>query len=152
MKNIFAVFALFGIIATDGALAVSAGTVSTSGTNSARGIFSQTAGYNGLRGNSGLANAYKTNQLNTYYMVTQPDVDSACRTKIYNCLAEYCGDVTVVPGQRTGRCQYATESELYNYALLCLQKDTSVLLPQYNTNSLYASNGMNTAARLSLAG
>ena len=125
MKNILSVFALVGIVACDAALA--AGNV---------------------RGNQGLANAYKTNQLSTYYMVTQPDVDSACRTKIYNCLAEYCGDVTVVPGQREGRCQYATESELYNYAMLCLQKDTSVLLPQYNVNTKYASNGTNTAARL----
>ena len=129
MKSILAVFALFGIVTCDGALAA----------NSARA---------GLRGNQGLAQAYKTNQLSTYYMVTQPDVDSACRTKIYNCLADYCGGVDVVPGQRNGRCQYATESELYNYALLCLQKDTSVLLPQYNVNTQYASNAMNTAARL----
>ncbi|MBO7642763.1 MAG: hypothetical protein J6S74_01360 [Alphaproteobacteria bacterium] len=128
MKGILSIFALFGIIACGDASAASNGGI--------------------LRGNQGLANAYKTNQLNTYYMVTQPDVDSACRTKIYNCLADYCGDVTVVPGQRTGRCQYATESELYNYAMLCLQKDTSVLLPQYNVNTKYASNGMNTAARL----
>ena len=81
-------------------------------------------------------------------MVTQPDVDSACREKIYNCLAEYCGDVTVLPGQRTGRCQYATETELYNYALLCLQRDTDVLLPQYNTNTRTGTGGLNTAARL----
>lgn len=128
MKGILSIFALFGIIACGNVSAASSGGV--------------------LRGNQGLANAYKTNQLNTYYMVTQPDVDSACRTKIYNCLADYCGDVTVVPGQQTGRCQYATESELYNYAMLCLQKDTSVLLPQYNVNTKYASNGMNTAARL----
>ena len=32
-----------------------------------------------------------------------------------------CGDVTVIPGQRESKCQYATESELYNYTLLCLQ-------------------------------
>ena len=148
MKSIFAVFALFGIIACDGAFAVSAGTTSASG--AARGTYATSASNGGTRGTQGLAYAYKTNQLNTYYMVTQPDVDSACRTKIYNCLADYCGDVTVVPGQRSGRCQsnYVTESELYNYALLCLQKDTSVLLPQYNVNTKYASNGMNTAARL----
>ena len=100
------------------------------------------------RGYQSLANAYQTNQRNTYYMVTQPDVDSACREKIYNCLAEYCGDVTVLPGQRTGRCQYATETELYNYALLCLQRDTDVLLPQYNTNTRTGTGGLNTAARL----
>ena len=100
------------------------------------------------RGYQSLANAYQTNQRNTYYMVTQQDVDSACREKIYNCLAEYCGDVTVLPGQRTGRCQYATETELYNYALLCLQRDTDVLLPQYNTNTRTGTGGLNTAARL----
>ena len=81
-------------------------------------------------------------------MITQPDVDSACRNRIYKCLADYCGDVTVVPGQRSSRCQYVTESELYNYALLCLQKDTSVLLPQYNANMGVGGAGMNTAARL----
>ena len=140
MKNVFAVFALFGIIACDGALAAT--------TNSARGVYAQNNVTTGLRGNQGLAQAYKTNQLNTYYMVTQPDVDSACRTKIFNCLSDYCGDVTVLPGQRTGRCQYATESELYNYAMLCLQKDTSTLLPQYSVNNQYSANAMNTAARL----
>jgi hypothetical protein len=101
-----------------------------------------------LRGNAGLANAYRANQRNTYYMVTQPDVDSACRTKIYSCLAEYCGDATLVPGQRGARCEYATESELYNYALLCLQKDNSALLPQFNTSYSTGGKGMNTAARL----
>ena len=137
MKARFAIFAVLGLFAT-GAMAA----------DTARGIYAPTAVTSGARGNQGLANAYRNNQRTTYFMVTQPDVDSACRTKIYNCLAEYCGDVTVVPGQRTGRCQYATESELYNYALLCLQKDTSVLLPQYNVNTKGAANGMNTAARL----
>lgn len=101
-----------------------------------------------LRGNQGLANAYVQNQRNTYYMVQTPDVDTACREKIFNCLSDYCGDVTVVAGQRSGRCQYATESELYNYTLLCLQKDNSVLLPQYNTTYRTSGAGMNTAARL----
>lgn len=100
------------------------------------------------RGYQQLANAYRENSRNTYYMVTQPDVDSACRTKIFNCLSEYCGGVTVVPGQRDGRCTYASESELYNYALLCLQKDNTILLPQYGTGSSSVANGMNTAARL----
>ena len=145
MKLFVAIFALFGVVATD-AFAVSAGTVGAADT--ARGVYAPTSVTTGVRGNQALANAYKTNQRTTYFMVTQPDVDSACRTKIYNCLADYCGDVTVVPGQRTGRCQYATESELYNYALLCLQKDTSVLLPQYNANTKGGVNGMNTAARL----
>ena len=137
MKSKLAIFAVLGLIATNAMAA-----------DVARGIYGTTSVTTGLRGNAALANAYKTNQVNTYYMVTQPDVDSACRTKIYNCLADYCGDVSVVPGQRTGRCQYATESELYNYALLCLQKDTSVLLPQYNVNMRGSVNGMNTAARL----
>lgn len=142
MKCLYAIFAVLGFVATD----VCAAPVSAS--DSARGIYAPTPVTTGVRGNQALANAYRTNQRTTYFMVTQPDVDSACRTKIYNCLADYCGDVTVVPGQRTGRCQYATESELYNYALLCLQKDTSVLLPQYNANTLGGVNGMNTAARL----
>lgn len=152
MKRIFTVFGFIGALAMiSPAFAVSAGTVATNSVS--RGV---AAGYAGAgtagtsgRGYQGLANAYQTNQRNTYYMVTQPDVDSACREKIYNCLAEYCGDVTVVPGQRSGRCQYATETELYNYALLCLQRDTSVLLPQYNSNNLRTgAGGMNTAARL----
>ena len=138
MKSMLAVFAVLGFVATGAMGAV----------NSGRGVYAPTPVTSGARGNQGLANAYLSNQRMTYFMVTQPDVDSACRSKIYNCLADYCGDVTVVPGQRTGRCQYATESELYNYALLCLQKDTSVLLPQYNVNTKGAINGMNTAARL----
>ena len=123
---------------------------SAGATNTARGAVIQTPiATNGARGKAGLANAYKTNQRNTYYMVTQPDVDTACRTKIYNCLADYCGDVTVVPGQRESRCRYATESELYNYALLCLQKDNEILLPQYGVNTMNGlNNGVNTAARL----
>ncbi len=100
------------------------------------------------RGYQGNATAYRNNQRNNYFMVTQPDVDGACREKIYKCLSDYCGDVTVVPGQRSGRCTYATESELYNYALLCLQKDNSVLLPQYGVNTKNNTGGMNTAARL----
>lgn len=121
------IFALVGVMTTMPAMAVTA-----SG-----------------RGYAGLANAYQTNQRNTYYMVTQPDVDTACREKIYKCLADYCGDVTVVPGQRESRCASASESELYNWTLLCLQKDTSVLLPQYGTGVSNATNkGSNTAARL----
>ncbi len=100
------------------------------------------------RGNAASVNAYRNNQRNTYYMITQPDVDTACREKIYKCLSDYCGDVDVIPGQRESKCQYATESELYNYTLLCLQKDTDILLPQYNTNTRTGVGGMNTAARL----
>lgn len=143
-------FGLVGCFCISSAFAVSAGTVATDSVSRGSTAYNTTSGTTNTvnRGYQGLANAYVANQRNTYYMVTQPDVDSACRTKIYNCLAEYCGDVTVVPGQRSGRCQYATESELYNYALLCLQKDTSVLLPQYNTNVRGSAGGLNTAARL----
>ncbi len=147
MKNKLMIFGAFGLclLGVD-AVALSAGTVSAA--DASRGVSVYTPSANGLRGSQGLANAYIQNQRNTYYMVNQPDVDTACREKIYKCLSDYCGDVTVVPGQRAGRCQYATESELYNYALLCLQKDTSVLLPQYATNTRTGAGGMNTAARL----
>ncbi|HIU65632.1 MAG TPA: hypothetical protein IAC63_03260 [Candidatus Enterousia avicola] len=150
MKKMLFAFGLVGCFCISSAFAVSAGTVATDSVSRGSTAYNTTSGTTNTvnRGYQGLANAYVANQRNTYYMVTQPDVDSACRTKIYNCLAEYCGDVTVVPGQRSGRCQYATESELYNYALLCLQKDTSVLLPQYNTNVRGSAGGLNTAARL----
>lgn len=148
MKNIFMTLSALGLIFCTGqVMAVSAGMVGV-GDNSARVTLTTPTATGNLRGNQGAANAYKTNQRNTYYMVTQPDVDSACREKIFNCLSEYCGDVTVVPGQRSGRCQYATESELYNYAMLCIQKDTSVLLPQYGVNMGGVGAAMNTAARL----
>ncbi len=147
-KTLFALGFVTSLYAS-AALAVSAGTVATDSVSRRAAAYTSSGTTNTVnRGYQGLANVYQQNQRNTYYMVTQPDVDSACREKIYNCLVEYCGDVTVVPGQRTGRCQYATESELYNYALLCLQKDTSVLLPQYNTNTKTGANGLNTAARL----
>ncbi|MCL1892473.1 MAG: hypothetical protein FWF97_04275 [Alphaproteobacteria bacterium] len=100
------------------------------------------------RGNNQIATAYQQNQRNTYYMVNQPDVDTACRNKIYSCLSEYCGGVTVVPGQRGNRCDYASESELYNYALLCLQKDNSALMPSFSTSYAMGGKGMNSAARL----
>ncbi len=99
-------------------------------------------------GSASLTSQYRRNQLNSYYMVATPDVDSVCRTKIFECLAEYCGDVTVLPGQRGSRCDYATEGELYNWTLICLQKDNSNLIPQYNTNLQTSGRGMNTAARL----
>lgn len=146
MKKIFAAFGVIGLFACSGAYAVSAGTVSAS--DASRGITALTPTTGGARGNQGAMNAYKTNQRNTYFIINQPDVDTACRQRIYKCLSDYCGDVTVVPGQRSGRCAYATESELYNYALLCLQKDTSILLPQYGVNTINGAGGMNTAARL----
>ena len=148
MKHFLSVFGVIGAcILGNTAIAASAGTVGAS--DMARGFTVQTpTASSNLRGNAGIANAYKTNQRNTYFMVTQPDVDTACREKIFACLSEYCGDVTVVPGQRESRCAYATESELYNYTLLCLQKDTSVLMPQYGVNTRNGNGGMNTAARL----
>jgi hypothetical protein len=149
MKKILSVFGVLGaFFIGNTALGVSAGTVGAA--DNSRSVLIQTpTATNGARGKAGLASAYKTNQRNTYFMVTQPDVDTACRTKIYNCLANYCGDVTVVPGQVDSKCQYATETELCNYALLCLQKDTEILLPQYGVNTINGTNnGMNTAARL----
>ena len=138
-------------LASNAAMAVSAGTVANDSSRAA--IYTTaTAGYanvnNGLRGQNSNINAYIQNQRNTYFMITQPDVDTACRQKIMACLTDYCGDTTIVPGKTSGRCMYATESELYNYTLLCLQKDTSILLPQYNTITKNGSGGMNTAARL----
>jgi hypothetical protein len=100
------------------------------------------------RGNQASANSYRQNQRNSYYMVTQPDIDSECRNRIYKCLSDYCGDVTIVPDGSGQRCDYVTESELYNWTLICLQRDRNPLLPQYNTNNSNAVNGVNTAARL----
>ncbi|MBD5401102.1 hypothetical protein HDR61_05190 [bacterium] len=147
MKNFTLIFCLFGIFAYGTpSWGVSAGTVGASNTGRVGTTNSYYGATNTARGNQALANAYKANQRNTYYMVTQPDVDTACREKIYKCLSDYCGDVTAVPGQHGGRCQYTSESELYNYALLCLQKDNTVLLPQYATGTMNA--GTNTAAKL----
>ena len=132
----------------NGAFAVSAGTTSGDAARATVYTTSTGASTGGKRGQYGNANAYVQNQRNTYFMVTQPDVDTACREKIMACLTDYCGDTTIVPGKTSGRCMYATESELYNYTLLCLQKDTSILLPQYNTITKNGVGGMNTAARL----
>ena len=158
MKRLFFTGPIFACLLGGAAWAVGAGTVATNGTKAAvatGGTDARTITnvntYNtnsNLRGSQGAINAYRQNQRNNYYMVNVPDVDSACRQKIYKCFTDYCGDVTIVPGQVSGRCAYATESELYNYALLCLQKDTSVLLPQYNTNNKMGIGGLNTAAHL----
>ncbi len=149
MKHFLGIFGVLGTcLLGNSAVAVSAGTVGAG--NSSRGVSlvtNTTAGTN-LRGNAGLAQAYKANQRNTYYMVTQLDVDTACRQKLFECFAEYCGDTTVVPGVTSTKCSYASPNELYNYALLCLQRDTDILLPQYNTNTHVATGGLNTAARL----
>ncbi|MDW2958567.1 MAG: hypothetical protein R8M37_02040 [Alphaproteobacteria bacterium] len=145
MKNFFCIFGIIGAcLLANSANAVSPAGVTVHGTKNYVGSNTTTQ----LRGNAGLANAYKTNQRNNYFMINQPDVDTACRERIFACLTEYCGDTTVVPGVRESKCKYATESELYNYALLCLQRDTSILLPQYGVNTMNGKNGMNTAARL----
>ncbi|MBR3510440.1 MAG: hypothetical protein IKN73_00030 [Alphaproteobacteria bacterium] len=130
------------------AFGVSAGTVNNDGARAAIYTVSTGASNAGTRGQKGVVDAYIQNQRNTYFMITQPDVDTACRQKIMACLTDYCGDTTIVPGKTSGRCMYATEVELYNYTLLCLQKDTSILLPQYNTVTKNGTGGMNTAARL----
>lgn len=149
MKKSILTFGCIGaFLISSAAMAVSAGTVANDGGRAT--IYTTSTGYSnaGSRGQNGVVNAYIQNQRNTYFMITQPDVDTACRQKIMNCLSDYCGDTTIVPGKTSGRCMYATESELYNYTLLCLQKDTSILLPQYNTITKNGSGGMNTAARL----
>ena len=150
-KNILA-FGLIGVCAMSlSAFAISAGTVTNDSGRATVYTNSTGASNGGIRGQKGLANAYNQNQRNTYFIYTQPDVDTACREKIYKCLADYCGDVTIVPGKTSGRCTSSVgnlEGELYNYALLCLQKDTSILLPQYNTITKNGTGGMNTAARL----
>ncbi|MFQ6778351.1 MAG: hypothetical protein ACLRFI_03615 [Alphaproteobacteria bacterium] len=150
MKKIFATCGVFlACVYAVGALAVG---VDTTGGDTSRSGVSLVTNANSnnakLRGNQAIASAYKNNQINTYFMLTQVDVDTACREKIYKCLSDYCGDVTLVPGRTTSKCTYATESELYNYALLCLQKDTTALMPQYNVNAKGGARGMNTAARL----
>ncbi|MBR6010158.1 MAG: hypothetical protein IKP35_01920 [Alphaproteobacteria bacterium] len=147
-KKILAFGFIGAFLTANGAIAVSAGTTANDSARAAVYTNSAGASTNGTRGQKGVANAYIQNQRNTYFMITQPDVDTACREKIYKCLTDYCGDVAVVPGKTSGRCMYATEIELYNYALLCLQKDTSILLPQYNTMTKNGTGGMNTAARL----
>ena len=149
MKNFWLTFGCIGaFLMGDAAMAVSAGTVVNDSVRAS--VYTNSAGVStaGSRGQKGIASAYIQNQRNTYFLITQPDVDTAFRRKIMNCLSDYCGDSTAVPGKTSSRCMYATETELYNYALLCLQKDTSILLPQYNTMTRNGAGGMNTAARL----
>lgn len=149
MKRFLLAFGCIGaFLMGNASMAVSAGTTAN---DTARAlVYTNSAGIStaGTRGQKGIANAYIQNQRNTYFMVTQLDVDTACRQRIMACLTDYCGDTTIVPGKTSGRCMYATETELYNYVLLCLQKDTSILLPQYNTITKNGAGGMNTAARL----
>ncbi len=156
MKHLYTLFGAISLSAVcAGAFAISAGSVTTGGADTSRGVTTTTTtaiGSNsgGLRGNQGYVNAYKTNQRNNYYMVNVPDVDTACRTRIDKCLSDYCGDVTVVPGQVSNRCaqQFITESELYNYVLLCLRRDTSLLLPNYSAGTKMGVGGLNTASHL----
>ena len=152
MKHLFKICGpICACLVVASAYGVSAGTTANNGARN--GIINSTVGIGTagtLRGNQGLINTYKTNQRNTYYMVNVPDVDSACRTKIDKCLSDYCGDITVVPGQVTNRCaqKFMTESELYNYVLLCLRNDTSMLLPNYAAGTKVGVGGVNTAAHL----
>lgn len=149
MNKFLTVFGCIGAcLLGNAAFGVSAGSVSNDTARAAVYTVSTGASNAGTRGQKGVVDAYIQNQRNTYFMITQPDVDTACRQKIMACLTDYCGDTTIVPGKTSGRCMYATEVELYNYALLCLQKDTSILLPQYNTITKNGTGGMNTAARL----
>ncbi len=146
MKRFVALCCLIAVVfGANGAMAVSAGTVATSNVN--RALVSNVNG-NGLRGMAGVANAYKQNQLANYYMATQLDVGTACSERIMRCLNEYCDGTTVAGGIVQNKCQYVSQNDLYNYALLCLQKDNSQLLPQYNVNTKYSTGAMNTAARL----
>lgn len=146
MKRFVALCGLVAIVfGANGAAAVSAGTVATSNVN--RALVSNANG-NGLRGMAGIANAYKQNQLANYYMATQLDVGTACSERIMKCLNEYCDGTTVSGGIVQNKCAYVSQNDLYNYALLCLQKDNSQLLPQYNVNTKYSTGAMNTAARL----
>lgn len=153
MKNIVAFCGLLGLVlGTSGAFAVSAGIATGSNNNRGTALVSNSvAGNNytsGSRGMQGVANAYKQNQIANYYITNQVDVGTACSEKIMKCLTDYCGGTTVSAGMVQGRCAYATESELYNYALLCLQNDTTRLMPQYGVNSKSYTGAMNTAAQL----
>lgn len=151
MKKVFAFCGLLGLMmGGDAVWAVSAGTVSAGGSNRGTALISNSYNTNatGNRGMQGVANAYKQSQLATYYMNTQLDVGTACSERIMKCLNEYCDGTTISGGVVEGRCAYTTQNELYNYALLCLQKDTTQLLPQYNVNTKNSKGAMNTAAWL----
>ncbi len=152
MKKIIALCGALGIcIGFNNAFAVSAGTVSGSGENRGGTLISnsnQKANVNAKRGMQGIANTYKQNQIANYYISNQMDLETACSERIMQCLTEFCDGTTVTAGIVQGRCANTTESELYNYGLLCLQKDYSQLLPQYGANSKYNTNAMNTPANL----
>ena len=68
MKHNFLVMGLFGaLFCASGAFAIGAGSVATP--NSARTVSGTNTASTALRGNQALANAYQTNQRNTYYML-----------------------------------------------------------------------------------
>lgn len=154
MKKSFAFCGIIGLMLCAGGAGavgvVQSGTTNSAGNNRALISNSYNTNATGNRGMQGVANAYKQAQLATYYMNTQVDVGTACSERIMKCFAEVCDGVTVSGGIVQGRCANAniTETSLYNYALLCLQKDNSQLLPQYNVNTKYSTGAMNTAARL----
>ncbi len=154
MKNIIALCGLLGfVLCAHDALGVGVvGGVSNSGdANTSRGsslITSPNTGSNGVRGNQAIASAYKQAQLRNFYITTQVDVESACTEKFMKCLTEFCGGTVVTAGVVQNRCQYVDQNDLYNYALLCVQSDTTRLLPQYDVNSARSSGPMNTAAQL----
>jgi len=100
------------------------------------------------RGMQGVANAYKQTQVANFYMATQVDVGTACNERIMKCLTEFCDGTTVSAGIVQSKCANITETDLYNYALLCLQKDNSQLLPQYGVNAKNSVGALNTAAHL----
>ena len=153
MKNIFALFGFVGFACVFcGAYGVSVvGANNASGESDARsGVLVSNTSTNGRadRGKQGLANAYKQTQMANYYITTQVDIGTACAQRIMKCLTEYCDGTTVTAGIVKSRCAYTTETELYNYALLCLQKDYSQLVPQYTVNNKNNRGAVNTPAQL----
>ena len=153
MKNIIAFCSIIGALLYAGdALSVSvAGSGTANNASRGTGLVSNATvntSANTGRGMQGFANAYKQNQIANYYIATQVDVGTACSEKIMQCLTDYCGGTTVSAGIVQSRCTYATESELYNAALLCIQNDRTRLLPQYNVNSISSTGATNTAAQL----
>ncbi len=96
-------------------------------------------GYTGTN-NSSFRQNYKAN----YILNNVPDIDGTCRNKISQCLTEYCGDVAALPGTTNTTCNGASYGQLYNWTLLCLQRDKSNLFTQYQVGN----NGGRTASAL----
>lgn len=150
MKNIVAFCCLCGFLCFAGNVNAVSMVNGTGGNTTRNGALVSNISSNTTnnRGMQGVANAYKQSQLATYYMNTQLDVGTACAERIMKCLNEFCDGTTVSAGIVQNKCAYATQNDLYNYALLCLQKDNSQLLPQYGVNSKNSNGALNTAARL----